>query len=289
MAYDLASTGDDIAYSNARQRFGKEIFNQLYPDWPDVIAPIVPAGTAFLRPASNPQRHQTASSRQASGLSVPVLAPIRITAPTTGPWPPAKRRTARPSWPTTRTCRCRSPIFYEMQLKTPEANFYGVSIPGAPGVIIGFNDHIGWGLTNGYMDVLDYYTMEFRNGKSEYRFNGEWRKADVRVEEIRVKGREPFLDTVAYTVWGPVLYDPGFGGDGFGNGYLAMRWTAHDASNELLSLYKLNRAKDYADYTGALEIWSSPAQNFLFASRTEGIAIWQNGKHPLRWKDQGNS
>lgn len=288
MAYDLASTGDDIAYSNARQRFGKDIFNQLYPDWPDVIAPIIPVGTPFaaaslkavpppdslvtagigaFRPGSRPDPDNGSNNWAVAAVKTKNGAPILANDP--------HLTLSLPS------------IFYEMQLSTPDANMYGVSIPGAPGLIIGFNDHIGWGLTNGYMDVLDYYTMEFRNGKSEYRFNGEWRKADMRVEEIRIKGREPYLDTVAYTVWGPVLYDPGFGGEGFGNGYLAMRWTAHDASNELLSLYRLNRAKNYADFTGALSIWSSPAQNFLFAGKQDGIAIWQNGKHPLRWKDQG--
>ncbi len=288
MAYDLASTGDDIAYSNARQRFGKEIFHQLYPDWPDVIAPIIPVGTPFpaatlkaipppdsvvtagigaFRPGSRPDPDNGSNNWAVSGSKTKSGAPILANDP--------HLTLSLPS------------IFYEMQIHTPDLNVYGVAIPGAPGIIIGFNDHIGWGLTNGYMDVLDYYTMEFRNGKSEYRFNGEWKKADARVEEIRIKGEAPYLDTVAYTVWGPVLYDPGFGGEGFGNGYLAMRWTAHDPSNELLSLYRLNRAKNYTGYTEALAVWGSPAQNFVFAGKEDGIAIWQNGKHPLRWKDQG--
>ncbi|WP_341835587.1 penicillin acylase family protein [Chitinophaga pollutisoli] len=288
MAYDLASTGDDIAYSNARQRFGKDIFNQLYPDWPDVIAPIIPVGTPF--PAGSLKAVPPPDSVETEGIGAfrPGSRPDPDNGSNNWAIAAAKTKNGAPILANDPHLSLSLPsIFYEMQLSTPDAKMYGVSIPGAPGLIIGFNDHIGWGLTNGYMDVLDYYTMEFRNGKREYRFNGEWRKADLRVEEIRIKGREPFQDTVAYTVWGPVLYDPGFGGEGFGNGYLAMRWTAHDASNELLSLYRLNRAKNYADFTGALSIWSSPAQNFLFAGRQDGIAIWQNGKHPLRWKDQG--
>ncbi len=71
--------------------------------------------------------------------------------------------------------------------------------PVAPGIIIGFNDHMGWAVTNGSEDVLDYYRMEFRNGRSEYLSTGAYRKVDLRVEEIKIKGEEPFMDTVAYT------------------------------------------------------------------------------------------
>ncbi|WP_423738034.1 penicillin acylase family protein [Chitinophaga caseinilytica] len=288
MAFDLASTGDDIAYSNARKRYGKDIFNQLYPDWPDVIAPIVPVGTPFAAATKKAVAPPDSIVTAGIGAFDPGSRPDPDNGSNNWAVAASKTKNGAPILANDPHLTLSLPsIFYEMQIHTPEVNVYGVSIPGATGVIIGFNDHIGWGLTNGYMDVLDYYTMDFRNGKSEYRFNGAWKKADMRVEEIRIKGREPFRDTVAYTVWGPVIYDPGFGGDGFGDGYLAMRWTAHDPSNELLSLYRLNRAKNYVDYTNALSIWSCPAQNFIFASKEDGIAIWNNGKHPLRWKDQG--
>ncbi len=44
-------------------------------------------------------------------------------------------------------------LWYEMQITTPTFNVYGVSFPGAPAIIIGFNEHIAWGVTNAARDV----------------------------------------------------------------------------------------------------------------------------------------
>lgn len=285
MSADLAATADDIPYTNARNHFSKEDFDQLYPDFTDLMAPIIPRGTPFPAPARRAVpppdsvvnaefQYNTAKQDRDKGSNN---------------WAVAGSKTKN-GYP----ILCNDPhlelslpsLFYEMQIKTPGMNVYGVSLPGAPGIIIGFNDNMGWGFTNGYVDVLDYYKMEFRNGKKEYLFNGQYRPADLRVEEIKIKGQPSFYDTVAYTVWGPVLYDETFKDPRF-NGYLAMRWTAHDQSNELRTVHLLNHAKGYGDYLEAMKYWSCPGQNFIYAGKKDGIAIWHNGKHPLRWKDQG--
>jgi penicillin amidase len=89
-------------------------------------------------------------------------------------------------------------------------------------------------------------------------------------------------------VFGPVIYDRNFtAGDSNTNTALAVRWTAHDPSNEVMTLSKLNRSKNYADYLEAIKEFSCPAQNILFASKSGDIAIWQQGKFPARWKEQG--
>ena len=96
------------------------------------------------------------------------------------------------------------------------------------------------------------------------------------------------LDTVAYTVFGPVMYDVSFPADTNNkNRNLAVRWAAHDASNELLMWYYLDRAKNYVDYYNAIQYFSCPAQNMIFASKNGDIAIWQQGKMPALWERQG--
>ncbi len=175
-------------------------------------------------------------------------------------------------------------LWYEVQLHTPSMNVYGASLPGAPGVIIGFNDHIAWGVTNGSEDVKDYYAVKFRNGRSQYLFKGEYRDASQRVEIIKIKGQEPYYDTVAYTVWGPVMYDNTFHDDVPGQPFLALRWKAHDHSNEILTFLKLDRARNYEDYVDALQHYTCPAQNFVFASKTGDIALWHNGEFPCAGK-----
>ncbi|MEY4892746.1 MAG: hypothetical protein RIQ34_1358, partial [Bacteroidota bacterium] len=179
-------------------------------------------------------------------------------------------------------------IWYEMQLHGPSSNTYGVSLPGSPFVIIGFNDSIAWGVTNAQRDVKDYYRVRFRDeSKSEYWFDGQWRKSKLRIEAIQVKGKPTVFDTVAYTLMGPVMFDASFG-DSLSKGEnLAVRWTGHDPSNEGLTFYQLNRAKNYDDYESAIRTFMCPGQNFVFASKSGDIAIWQQGKFPARWPDQG--
>ncbi len=287
MAYDLASTADDLEYTNARQLYGRDDFDRLYPDFPAQQAPIIPAGTAFAAAT----KHAVPPADSLLGEFYKMQGAVADRDKGSNNWVVAgsKTRSGAP-------ILCNDPhlelglpsLFYEMQIKTPQMNVYGVSLPGAPGIIIGFNDHIGWGLTNGYMDVLDYYRMQFRNGKKEYLFNGAYRPAKLRLEEIKIRGDQPFIDTVAYTEWGPVIYDNTFPDLKSRESFLAMRWTAHDPSNELLAIYRLNHARNYDGYKSAMELWNCPAQNFVYAGKDSGdIAIWHNGRHPLRWKDQG--
>jgi penicillin amidase len=68
---------------------------------------------------------------------------------------------------------------------------------------------------------------------------------------------------------------------------LALRWVAHDPSNEVLMWLKLNRAKNYNDYLTAIKVFSAPGQNMLFASKSGDIAIWQQARFPARWQGQG--
>lgn len=167
-------------------------------------------------------------------------------------------------------------------------NAYGVSFPGAPGVIIGFNDSIAFGFTNAGRDVMDYYTIQFKDDtKRQYLFNKEWKSSEIRIENINVKGKPTVYDTVAYTVFGPVAYDKSFPSTDQPGKNLALRWKAHDPSNELMLWYYLDRAKNYEDYRNALQYFTSPAQNVVFASKSGDIAIWQQGEFAALWPRQG--
>lgn len=285
MSYDLAYNNNDLEYTNARALFSKKDFDQMYPDFTDMLDPIIPKGTVYPSPGA--QATAPSDSLVKANESFYHFQPDHPD-PDNGSnnWAVAGRKT-RSGAP----ILCNDPhlglslpsLWYEMQIHTPAMNVYGVSLPGAPGIIIGFNDRMGWAVTNGSEDVLDYYRMDFRNGKQEYLYNGSYRKADLRLEKIKVRGGKTFVDTVAYTVWGPVMYDDTYKGPGF----LSVRWKAHDASNELLTFNRLNHAKNYKDYLDAIEIYTCPAQNFIYAGKDGNIGIWHNGQYPLRWKDQG--
>jgi penicillin amidase len=176
-----------------------------------------------------------------------------------------------------------------MQLSTPNFNAYGVTFPGSPNVIIGFNDSIAFGFTNAGRDVKDYYEITFRDeSMNEYMFNNEWIKSSKREELINIRGGAEMRDTVTYTVFGPVIYDHSFPAAVGSKKYYSVKWKAHDASNELLIFYYLNHAKNYADYEEAIKWLTCPGQNPVFGSKSGDIAIWQQGDFPAKWYRQGD-
>ena len=131
---------------------------------------------------------------------------------TTGPLSGTKTASGAPIFVMTRTLILSLPsIWFEMQLHTPTMNAYGATFPGTPSIIIGFNDNIAFGFTNSQRDVKDYYAIRFKDAsKKEYWYNGAWRPTTLRIETFKRKGAPDFLDTVAYTHFGPVMYDESF-------------------------------------------------------------------------------
>jgi penicillin amidase len=294
MAEMLASgTENDLANTNAKSIFTEAQLKMLYPQVPDSLAPIVPKGTVFPAPAIIPVAPAGSDSLYLRNTEPVVTKPVEMPDKNNGSnnWVVAGSKTKSGA-----PILCNDPhlelslpsIWYEIQLQTPTSNTYGVSLPGTPFVIIGFNDSIAWGVTNAQRDVKDYYEIKFKdNSKKEYWFNGIWQNTTQRIEAIKVRGGATVYDTVAYTIFGPVMYDESFSNDFSKSRNLAVRWVAHDPSNEGMTFYKLNRAKNYTDYEEAIKTFDCPGQNFVFASKTGDIAIWQQGKFPARWDRQG--
>lgn len=294
MAKMLSSgTEHDLANTNAKSVFLPDELKRLYPQVPDSLVPIVPKGTVFETPGIVPVAPATADSLYLGRKDTVNAKEISKPDINNGSnnWVVAGSKTASGA-----PILCNDPhlelslpsIWYEIQLVSPTSNTYGVSLPGSPFVVIGFNDSIAWGVTNAQRDVKDYYEIKFRdNSKQEYWFNGKWEKTTLKEEIIKVKGQADVKDTVAYTVFGPVMFDASFSNELSGNRNLAVRWVAHDPSNEGYTFYHLNRAKNYDEYAAAIATFQCPGQNFIFASKTGDIGIWQQGKFPARWDRQG--
>jgi penicillin amidase len=180
-------------------------------------------------------------------------------------------------------------IWYGIHLQSPHVNVAGASLPGAPGIAIGFNDSIAWGVTNAAWKVRDWYAIDFKDeSRTEYYYDNLLLKTQFVIEEIKVKNSEPVYDKVIYTHLGPIVYDDNFIDPKHAKN-LAMKWAGHHPGNELLAFYLLNRAKDLPDFENALQHHHVPAQNFAFASVRNDIAMEIAGKLPHRWKNQGKS
>ena len=148
MAWDLSGRSDDLRLSNILSKYGPEVTRDLFPDYPFRADPVVPEGTPLdftplpvpvapplfgaavsgLVPSREPDAElgsnnfAVAGSRSASGLPLLANDPhLQLNLPS---------------------------IWYQIQLSAPGQNVYGVTIPGAPAVIIGFNENVAWGVTN---------------------------------------------------------------------------------------------------------------------------------------------
>ncbi len=298
MSWDLAGRDDDFEMTNAKSYFSADDFAKLFPAIQDSLDPVIPKGTILdtqkifpVAPAnadsfylnnhdlavsetSKPDRNNGSNNWAVSGLKTKSGAPILCNDP--------HLNLNLPS------------LWYEIQISTPSFNAYGVSFPGSPGVIIGYNDSCAFGFTNGGRDVRDYFEIKFKDDtRQEYLFNGQWMKTKFRIDTIKIKNKTNFIDSVAYVQlgndWCPVMYDKSFsGGRNTNNKYYAVRWKAHDASNELKIFHMLNHAKNYADYSAAVTNLHTPGQNCVFACKNGDIAIRTQGEWPAKWKGQGD-
>ncbi len=179
-------------------------------------------------------------------------------------------------------------IWYECHMHIPETNVYGASLPGAPGIIIGFNNNISWGFTNGYRDVLDYYQITFTDSCHEhYLLNDIPTSATITFDTIKVFGQRDFIDTIYYTHYGPILHDKNFPNEYVPEENLAVKWMAHRGTNELKAITTLNRATNYQEYVSAIEHFRSPHQNIVYADTKGNIALWSQGEFIDKWKGQG--
>jgi penicillin amidase len=289
MAFDLSGRSDDLRMSNALAKYGPAVVKDLFPDYPVQEDPIVPVGTPLdFKPVPVPVAPP--SFLAAMSGKVPQNEPDPELGSNNFAVSGAKSATGFPLLANDPHLQLNLPsIWYQVQLAAPGVNVYGVSIPGVPFAIIGFNEQVAWGVTNVAADVLDWYQIKFRdNTRREYWHDGNWKPVRRVVEHIKVRGQPDRLDTVLYTHHGPIVYDkpekPFLAQTPIAH---AMRWTAHDAANEFQTFYRLNRAHNYQDYTAALSTYGAPAQNFIFASAEKDIAIWPNGKFPLKWTNQG--
>ncbi|MFC7061411.1 penicillin acylase family protein [Halobacillus seohaensis] len=171
-------------------------------------------------------------------------------------------------------------IWYQMHLNSPEYNVSGVIFAGVPGVILGHNQDVSWGVTNVGPDVQQLY-LEKRNpeDESEFLYEDQWEEAKVIDEPIAVKGEDRIDYTVMETRHGPIISE--FAKKSGEESVMSLRWTALDSTTELEAVLEINRASNWEEFEKGLEKFLAPAQNFVFASSDGTIAYKANGRIPI--------
>jgi penicillin amidase len=185
-------------------------------------------------------------------------------------------------------------IWIEMHLSAPGIDVSGVSLPFAPGVIIGHNQRIAWGITNLGGDIQDLYLEQLNDEGSEALYNGVWEPVTVHREEIAVRGRtEPEIVEVRETRHGPILdsylisvAEPTVVQGGITKTY-ALRSVGLEEGARPSTVYRLNVASNFEQFRAALADWSAPGSNFVYADDEGNIGYQANGLHPIRKRGDG--
>ena len=171
-------------------------------------------------------------------------------------------------------------IWYQMhQVIENELNVTGLILPGAPFIICGHNEHIAWGMTNVYVDNIDFY-MEIINPEdsNQYEFNGEWKDMIIKKEIINTKEGKAIEREIRFTHHGPIVSKF----KGIKDKVVTMHWVGDESSNEFLTVYLLNRASDWEEFKNALKTFKSVSQNIVYADVYGNIGMYCAAGVPVR-------
>jgi penicillin amidase len=158
---------------------------------------------------------------------------------------------------------------------------WGATLPGWPGVHVGHNRHIAWGVTAALCDDVELYREKIhRLEPDRYEIDGHWHVMSRNSESIKVKGEGTVHRIVRWTRHGPVISD--FQQSRPGTEVISLRWTAHEANASFRALYKLNHARNWDQFLEALSHQVAPTLNVVYADNAGNIGFALAGKVPLR-------
>lgn len=174
-------------------------------------------------------------------------------------------------------------IWYQMhQIVNGKLNVSGVAVPGQPFIVCGHNDSIAWGMTNVMLDDMDFYIETLNETDTlKYLCNGEWLDLRIVEENIKTKEGQTITGYNRFTHRGPIISEI----KNIKDHVISMRWIGSEYSNEVLSIYKFNRAKNWEEFREAARNFISIAQNIVYADTKGNIGLQTTGGVPLR---QGN-
>jgi penicillin G amidase len=165
--------------------------------------------------------------------------------------------------------------WYMVHLRAPGLNVTGVALPGVPGVIVGHNDRIAWGVTNLQFDVQDLYREQIDPRTGHYLFRGQAEQAHLERNAIAVKGAKAMELEQWVTRHGPVFLNDE-------KQSYSLRWAAAEAASFQFPFLELNRARNWAEFTAAIARFPGPGQNFVYADVDGNIGYHATGRLPIR-------
>jgi acyl-homoserine-lactone acylase len=170
--------------------------------------------------------------------------------------------------------------WYEIGLHSEEGwNAGGATFPGAPLVLHGHNEDLGWAHTVNHPDLADIYVLDINpENENQYRLDGEWVDFETGNAALRVRLFGPFSwvfnRELLWSAHGPVLRQP--------HGTYAIRFSGHDEVSGVEQWYRMNRAANWDEWRTAMEMRAITSLNTIYADREGNIAYLYNARMPVR-------
>lgn len=171
----------------------------------------------------------------------------------------------------------------------------GFSFSGLPGVVVGHNAKIAWGVTTMYADVADLYLEKITGDTYEYA--GKQVPLETREEKFEVAGGKSETITVRSTRHGPILSDLDDDIRDVGDAEqattsradyeVALRWTALDPKPTIKAVFALGKAQDWKQFRAAAKLFTVPSQNLVYADTAGNIGYQSPGILPVRGQGDG--
>ena len=176
-------------------------------------------------------------------------------------------------------------LFWELHVDSPELKCAGACLPGMPGIVIGHNDRIAWGITASCIDGDDLFVEKVNpDNPAQYADGDGWRDGELIREEIKVSGRdEPVVEEVLITRHGPVI-SPAIKGE---NRTLALRTVCLEPGHQTQGIVMLMGARNWDEFRDAARYWFAPSQNFVYADVDGNIGYQLAGLVPIRARGHG--
>lgn len=182
-------------------------------------------------------------------------------------------------------------IWYLARIEAPGLSLTGATLPGLPFTILGHNDRIAWGITNGGADVEDLFLEKtLPNDPTRYLSPSGPVPFGTRVEVIPVKGSKPVVITVRETRHGPVVSDAWQPASQVTAQYEAIAFSSpalRDDDISVEALLAMNRARNWAEFATVDKLLNAPHLNLFFASTDGDIGLLSAGSIPIRRDGDG--
>ncbi|MBU1820196.1 MAG: acylase [Bacteroidetes bacterium] len=169
--------------------------------------------------------------------------------------------------------------WYEAHLCSEQGwNMLGGLFPGGPVVFLGTNENLGWAHTVNHQDKIDVYQLEINpDDPYQYRFDGKWERLEAKKVKLKVKVgpiRVPVKKEVLWSKYGATLRND--------QGTFSIRFGANQDIRAAEQWYRMNKARNFAEFYKAMEMTAIPGFNTIYADRNDTIFYVSNGKIPLR-------